>query len=472
MDLCDAGRISAAGGSWGDDGNIVAALSARSGLSQISSAGGTPTSVTERPQAASHRWPQVLPGSRAVVFSEGTESSSALEESSIDAISLADHRRKTLVRGGSFGRYLPASNGTGHLIYLSKGTLFAVPFDPGTLELHGTPSAVLEDVADGRFGSAQFDLARDGTLAYRSGRQTAEDLVTVQWLDAAGKTEPLLVKPGHYQWPRVSPDGQRLALKEGTDIVVYDPRRDTITRLEATAAALGPTWSPDGRYIVYQGIRYVRSDGAGKPQQLFPELGFSTDPFSFAPDGKRLAYQMNNPRQNDLSYDIWTTSIEHNAAGLHAGKPEKFLQSPADEFNPAFSPDGRWLAYLSSESGKFEVWVRAFPDTGGKWQISNAGGGTSVWSRNGRELFFRGEDNRIMVATYTATGDSFARDKPRPWSDKPLADIVAAGIPTFDLAPDGKRVAALMPVETPGQSHVTFLLNFGDELQRKMPVGK
>jgi len=115
--------------------------------------------------------------------------------------------------------------------------------------------------------------------------------------------------------------------------------------------------------------------------------------------------------------------------------------------------------------------VRAFPDKGGKWQISNAGGANPVWSRNGRELFFRSEDNRIMVAPYTAKGDSFIADKPRPWSDKQLADVPAAGILNFDLTPDGKRVAALIPVETP-QSHVIFLLNFGDELQRKMPVGK
>ena len=474
VDLCDAGRISTAGGSWGEDGNIIAALSAGAGLMRIPSTGGDPTPVTERPQGGSHRWPQVLPGGKAVVFTEATASSSAVEEFSIEAISLADQRRKTLVRGGTFGRYLPVSNGTGYLVYLSKGILFAVPFEPGTLELLGTPSPVLEDIADGRFGSAQFDVARNGTLVYRGDRQSGEDLVTVQWLDAAGKTEPLLVKPGRYRWPRLSPDGQRLAMMEGTDVVVYDPRRDTTTRVEGYPTTLGPIWSPDSRYILYQaqGIRYVRADGAGTPQQLMAET-VSTDPFSFTPDGKRLAYSQRNPGQNDLSYDIWTISIDSAAAGLQAGKPERFLQSPADEFSPAFSPDGRWLAYLSNESGKYEVWVRAFPDKGGKWQISNEGGGNPVWSPNGRELFFRGEDNRIMAATYTATGDSFAPDKPRPWSEKQLADIaMAASILTFDLAPDGKRVAALMPVATPGQSHVTFLLNFGDELRRKMPVRK
>jgi serine/threonine-protein kinase len=194
-------------------------------------------------------------------------------------------------------------------------------------------------------------------------------------------------------------------------------------------------------------------------------------PSSFTPDGKRLAYHEVNPRNSN---DVWTATIESDGAGLRAGKPEIFLQTPADERNPAFSPDMRWLAYASNESGKFEVYVRAFPDRGGKWQISNAGGMLPVWSGNGHELFFRGDDNRIMVATYAAQEDSFVPDKPRVWSDRQLANL--GNIGNYGLAPDGKRIAAVMPVETPeaqqSQNHVTFLLNFSDELQRKVPAGK
>jgi hypothetical protein len=133
-------------------------------------------------------------------------------------------------------------------------------------------------------------------------------------------------------------------------------------------------------------------------------------------------------------------------------------------------------AYTSNESGKYEVYVRAFPDKGGKWQISNAGGAYPVWSSNGRELFFRTDDNRIMVAPYVAKADSFVTDSPRLWSEKRLANLGAVGYSNYDLAPDGKRIVALMPVETPEaqqtQSHVIFLENFSDELQRKVPTSK
>ncbi len=302
------------------------------------------------------------------------------------------------------------------------------------------------------------------------------NLLTVQWLDPAGKTEPLLAKPGSYERPRLSPDDQRLAFDDGSDIWVYEARRDNMTRLTFGGGAnIVPVWSPDGRYILFGrtgGIWWVRSDGASKPQLLIRGTNALLFPWSFTPDGKRLAYQQ-NPR---TSFDIWTATIESDGAGLRAGKPEVYLQTSADERHPAFSPDGRWLAYTSNESGKYEVYVRAFPDKGGKWQISNAGGASPIWSGNGHELFFRRDDNRIMVASYAAKEDSFVPDKPRVWSDRQLANFGVVGINNYDLAPDGKRIVALMPVETPEgqqtQNHVIFLMNFADELQRKVPVGK
>jgi Tol biopolymer transport system component len=160
---------------------------------------------------------------------------------------------------------------------------------------------------------------------------------------------------------------------------------------------------------------------------------------------------------------------------LRAGKPEVFLQTPADERYASFSPDGRWMAYASDESGTFQIYVRAFPDKGGKWQISNSGGFYPMWSRTGHELFFEALDNHIMAAAYTVNGDSFVADKPRVWSEKRLAGSVN-NVRNVDLAPDGKRIVALMPVETAeaqkAQSQVIFLENFFDELQRKVPIGK
>jgi len=469
--LCDA--TVPRGGSWGEDGNIIAALDSNTGLARIPAAGGAPMPVTNLAQGESvHRWPQILPEGKAVLFTSHT-SINAFDGANIEVVSLADHRRKTLERGGTFGRYLPASNGMGHLVYINKGTLFAVPFDPDRLEVHGTPSPVLEGVAySAAFGSAQFDFSRNGTLVYRSGGATGANLVTVQWLDAAGKARPLLAKPAVYQRPRLSPDGQRLAWDDGSDIWVYEARRDAMTRLTFGGGA-NPVWSPDGRYIAFLGaggIWWVRADGAGKPQPLIQGRNLLL-PSAFMPDGKRLAYFELKP---GTALDIETATIESDGAGLRAGKPEIFLQTPADERMPAFSPDGRWLAYESNESGKYEVYVRAFPDGGGKWLISNAGGMLPVWSGNGHELFFRGGDDRIMVAAYVAKSDSFIPDKPRVWSDRRPANLGL--IANYDVAPDGKRIAALMPAETPeaqqAQSHVIFLMNFADELQRREPTGK
>lgn len=480
VDLCSAANP--AGGAWGEDGNIIAALTVNSPLSRIPSAGGTPASWTElAPGEISQRWPQILPGGKAILFTSSRTATGAFDGANIEVASLAgpaaDRHPKTLVRGGTFGRYLPSSNGTGHLIYINKRTLFAMPFDPDKLEVHGTPAPVLEEIGyNTQYGSAQFDFSLNGTLVYRGSVPAEANLVTVQWLDAAGKTQPLLAKPGVYQRPRLSPDGQRLAMDYSSDIWVYEARRDTMTRLTFGGYNIVPVWSPDGRYIVFYGrggIWWVRSDGAGTPRLLIQDKNPNLVPWSFTLDGTRLAYQNIDPR---TSYDIWTAAIEGGGAGLRAGKPELFLQTPLDERQPTFSPDGRWLAYTSDESGTYQVYVRAYPDKGGKWQISNAGGASPVWSGNERELFFRAEDNRIMVASYAAKGDSFMPDQPRVWSARQLANFGIVGVGNYDLAPDGKRVAALMPIDTSEtqqtQNHVTFLLNFADELQRKVPTGK
>jgi Tol biopolymer transport system component len=194
-------------------------------------------------------------------------------------------------------------------------------------------------------------------------------------------------------------------------------------------------------------------------------------PWSFSPDGKRLAFI---EQDSKTTYDLWTVPLESDSAGLRAGKPEVFLQTPAGELWPSFSPDGRWMAYASDESGTFQVYVRAFPDKGGKWQISNSGGAYPMWSRNGHELLFEALDNHIMAAAYTVKGDSFVADKPRVWSEKQIGGTV--GSKNVDLAPDGKRIVALMPAETAeaqkAQNQVIFLMNFSDELRRKAPIGK
>ncbi len=471
--LC--GAPNGLGGSWGEDGAIVAVLNQTGGLFRIPAAGGSPAPLTELNRGRAeitHRWPLVLPGAKAVLFTSHTRAVGGFDDASIEVFSLRDRRTKSLVTGGTYGRYLPS----GHLLYLNRGTLFAIPFDLSTLEVHGAPVPVLDQVAYTRTnGDAGFEFSQTGALVYEGGGARAGS-VTVQWLERDGKTRILVAKPGDYARPSLAPDGRRLALEisEGSsqDIWVYDLERGTMTRRTFGGNVnQGPLWSPDGRYILYGvqgGLSWTRADGSGKPQTLLRTKGTNTFPWSFTPDGKRLAFHDLLP---ETSLDLWTVSLESHDGELRAGQPEVYLQTPADERYPAFSPDGRWLAYASNESGDFQVYVRAFPDKGGKWQISSAGGSYPMWSRSAHELFFESLDNRIMVAGYNVLGDSFVADQPRLWSERSLANTVNA-TRNVDLAPDGKRILAVMEDEGPKSSYVLYVENFFDELRRRVPVNK
>jgi len=474
--LCDAAS-SYTGGDWGDDGTIVLSLSPHAGLSRVSSAGGNPVPITElQGEERSHRYPQILPGSKVVLFTV-QNANAGVDDSSIEIVTLADHRRKTLYHGGTFGRYLGASGGKGYLTYVNRGTLFAVVFDAVKLETSGTPVPVLQQVSySPQFGSAKLSFTRTGTLVYRSAEVDATRLA-IQWLGPDGKAQPLMDKPGLFQNAHLSPDGQRLAVDGAAEanlgIWIYDLQRDTLTRLTSNPD-YRPVWTPDGKYVVYnnaQGMSWTRADGDGKPHSLTQ----STDsqlPTSFSPDGKRLAFHRDGPQ----GLDIWTVSIERDGYGLKAGTPELFLQTPFVERDASFSSDGRWLAYASNESGNFQVYVRAFPNKGGRWQISSTGGTAPIFCRNGRELFFYDLANgRIMMASYSVKGGSFVAEKPRVWSEVSLAALSAStGATQYDVAPDGKRLVAATYTGGATQQnagHVIFLENFIDELQRKAVLG-
>ena len=453
------------GGSWGEDGNIIAGFDNR--LARISSAGGTPTPVTElAPGEIAHRWPQILSGGKAVLFSAYT-SMTGVDGASIEAQSLRrDGVRKTLVRGATWGRYV----GSGHLVYINKGTLFAVPFDPERLEVHGTPTPVLEEVAyDSALGSALIDFSHTGMLVYQSSKQ-AGGLVTVQWLDQSGNTRPLLPVPGNYLSPTLSPDASRLALTSAGDIWVYELGRGSMMRLTFGGGYGNPLWTPDGRSIVFRatrGMLWTRADGTGQPQPM-TRSDYQQIPWSFSADGKRLAFVEGKSPGNGV---LWTVLVENDRAGLRARKAEMFLQQPfARRRRPMFSPDGRWLAYESNESGVNEVYVQAFPDRHDKQQISSGGGTYPAWSRTGHELFFwYGAQNRLMVASYQERGDSFIADRPRVWSEKGPEHFATTR--SYDPAPDGKQIVALMSAGTSQAPHarVIFLLNFFDELRRRVP---
>ncbi len=472
---------------WGEDGSIILGAAGK-GLVRIRDGGGQGETIAALGNGeARFLFPQILPGGQAVLFSAYAAPNP--DASSIEVMTLADHHRKILSRGTS-PRYLATSNGAGYLVYFNKGTLFAIAFDPDKLETHGTALPILDDVAfNGAYGTAQVSFSSapsgHGTLVYRGGGGGAE-LLTVAWLDGAGKTQPLLAKPGLYAHPRLSPDGQRLALEvadgAGADIWVYDFERDTMTRLTFDGKSTFPVWTPDGRYIAFRatgaGISATRSDGAGKPQPL-TQSKYAQTPWSFSPDGKRLAFSEQDSKS--VINQLWTVPIESDGAGLRAGKAEGFAQALSSQGRPSFSqgsmtfsPDGRWLAYGSFESGVQQVYVRAFPDKGGKWQVSNNGGLYPMWSRG--DLFFETPDRHIMAAAYTVKADSFLAGKPRLWSEKTIGGSFFI-TKSADLAPDGKRMVVLLPAsDAKGapevQNHVVFLENFFDELRRRVPVGK
>jgi Tol biopolymer transport system component len=216
-------------------------------------------------------------------------------------------------------------------------------------------------------------------------------------------------------------------------------------------------------------MSWIRANVGSTPQPLSRNENVQ-QPFSFSSNGKRLAY-IELMRGAGQFWKIWTVLIDSDASGLRAGKAEVFLGTSFTELAPAFSPDNRWLAYSSNESGEFQVYVRAFPDIGQKRPISSSGGRYPQWSRTGDKLFFRNTDNQIMVTTVRAKGASFHADAPRLWSDARLA---VAGPRNFAVAPDGRRIAALMPDGTSNPqnaaSHVTVVFNAYGEIRRLVPT--
>jgi serine/threonine protein kinase/Tol biopolymer transport system component len=473
--LCDAAS-SYTGADWGEDGNIIASLRVSGGLSRVSSAGGTPTPVTELAgEERTHRWPQILPGGKAILFTV-ENSTVGFDDAKIDVMTLTDHRRKTLQLGGTFGRYLAASGGIGYLTYVNRGTLFAVPFDPEKLETSGSPTPVLQQVSSSAmFGSAKMSFSRAGTLMYRS-REIDASRVTIQWFNADGRLQPLLDKPGLFVNPHFSPDGERLAVANDdwkSGIWVYDIRRDTLSPLTGERNGNHPVWTPDGKYIVYQvsgGMSYARADGGSKPELLTETKEFQY-PSAISPDGKTLAFYQSGAQ----GFEVWTLSVEREGEKLKAGKPELFQRTNFGNRGASFSFDGRWIAYSSNESGNSQVYVRAFPDRGGHWQISSNGGTSPVFSRSGNNLFFYDVlADRIMAVSYSVKGDSFVADKPRVWSGQSLALALSGAVGgQYDVFPDGKRIAAATYAGGPTQQdagHVIFLENFIDELRRKIPL--
>jgi serine/threonine-protein kinase len=476
LTLCDAGNPR--GGAWGANDTIVFAPTGGAGLSQVSAAGGAPQPLTKLKEGeTSHRWPQFLPDGKTILYAIGAGNP---DDAQIAAYRLDTGEQKILIRGGTYPQYVP----TGHLVYYRAGTIMAVPFDTARLEVHGTPAPAIEGVmsATANTGAAQFSFSSMGSLVYVPGGPQSEVQTTLVWVNRKGTEQPLPAPPHAYANPRVSPDGRQVALDIAEagkqDIWLYDLLRDTLTRLTFEGSNAFPIWTPDGKRVAYRSqgaggynISWRPADGSGAEERLTTVDAASQTPAAFSPDGRTLVYHEQGPSPK-TGYDLWMLPLQGER------KPQPFLQTPFNERNARLSPDGRWLAYVSDESGRFEVYVRPFPGPGGKWQISTEGAAEVTWSAKGNELFYRtGSPREKMMVVDIQTQPSFSAGKPRQLFEGPYASNAVGGSLSADyaIASDGQRFLMLKPKEQQQQTALTqinVVQNWFEELKRRVPAGK
>jgi serine/threonine-protein kinase len=466
------------GGDWGADDVITFAPDrAGAALWQVPSSGGEPVSLTTLGEnEITQRWPQMLQGGKAVLFT-GNSQADGFDRANIVAQVLPNGPRKLLVQGAYYGRYLPS----GHLIYVHNGTVFAAPFDVDRLELHGPAAQVLDGVAVNMpVGAAEIAFSDTGTVAYLPAPERVNYMdAPIDWLNRSGTTATMRATPARWLAPRFARDGQRLAfaLFDGKqrDVWIYRWSRDELTRLTFDGAA-APLWTPDGARIVFQSPRgdgvvpnlyWQRVDGTGEPDRLTRASRVHT-PGSWHPNGRILAFTENDTETGAPSIMMLRLDGDESS-GWRPSEPTVFLENAAD---PLFSPDGRWLAYTAGSSpSTAEVFIRPFPGPGGRRQISVEGGTNPAWSSKRSELFFASPDNQIMVSAYAADGSSFHADKPQVLPNSRFTPLVIGR--SFDLHPDGDRFALVKapPVEA-RRTHVSLVFDFFEELRRIAPTGR
>jgi serine/threonine protein kinase/Tol biopolymer transport system component len=449
-------------GSWGADDQIVYTRNYNEGLWKVSSAGGSPSMLTSPDRSKGelgHWWPEVLPDGDTVLF---TVFSTPNERSRLVALSLKTKKQKTLIEGAVSGRYLSS----GYLIFARGETVLAAPFDPRTIEVTGGPSAVLEGVAFiPQNGLSHFTVSDNGVVAFLPSSALGEQkLVSV---DRSGKSQTIREKLHVRLGLRLSPDGRHIAmgLREGghaPEVWILDLARGSLSPLtHGPASNFDPIWTPDGKRLLYISERpifdvYARSaDGSGNEE---PVLTSSSDkyPGSVTPDGKILLFSTNYD-------DLWTAPL----AAPKEAKP--FLATPFYESDGAFSPDARWVAYQSDESGKSEIYVRDFPGGGNRFQVSIDGGSEPVWAKNGKELFYRA--GKKLVSLPVKLGADFVPGPPKVLFQGDFAE--GDQVPAYDVSPDGQRFYFVQQdPKTQELERISLILNWSEEVKRLAPGAK
>jgi Tol biopolymer transport system component len=472
--LCDTADGDTGGGAWNQDGVIIFG-SNRQGLFRVSSAGGVASSVTvldSSRQEAFHRRPVFLPDGRHFLYirASNTPDNTGIFVGSLDAKPEEQNRKRLL--GGQIGvAYAPSSDPNfGYVLFLRDDTLMAQPFDERRLELTGEPVPVAEQVGRNGATTGYFSASATGALAYRSG---AGDSSRLTWFDRQGKVLSAAADPGQYGDLALSPDGARVAVtrRDGSNenIWLLDLARGVSTRFTFDPARdANPVWSPDGTQIVFTSSRKGLFDlyrkpasGAGEDQLLL-QSNESKYPQDWARDGRFLLYAVISKNSGS---DLWVLPASGGAPG--EGKPAPFLATPFSENHGQFSPDGRWVAYTSNESGGSDVYVRAFPassDGGGKWQVSNAGGRQPRWRRDSKELFYFSLDDKLMSVEVSA-GLTFKAGVPKPLFAAPVGGSGFNGW-HWDVAPDGQRFLIETTVEDANSTAMTVVLDWTSLLKK------
>jgi serine/threonine-protein kinase len=443
------------GGVWTNDDTIYYAKSFTSGVYAVPAAGGQPRQVTQpgsTPDDRAHLWPSVLPGNSGLIFTVWT--GRTFNEARIEALSFVSGKRKVLIEGATGGRYL--SNG--YLAYVRNGTLFAVGFDPKQLEVRGTPVPVIEGVMTGAAsGDADFAVSNNGILAYQPGTLTSYQRNLV-WMDRSGKTTNITPEVKPYASPALSPDGKRIALTlQGStyDVWVYDLERDALTKVTFGGDDYAPRWSPDGKMLSYYSSKsghmqvYVKHGILQGEETMVTDGPESKVVYDWTPDGREIIFARKN---KDTGWDLYAVAVE----GDH--KPRPLVVAPFDQADASISPDGKWLAYVSNESGQEELFVQAINDPNMRAQISSEGGTDPRWARSGNELLFLSK--RRLMSVKFAPGGGLNPGKPvQLFEDK-------APWLSYDVAPDGRLVVARDASDKAPATQINVVLHWFEELKQ------
>jgi serine/threonine-protein kinase len=454
------------GASWSPDGTIVfGTLDPKSGLWRVPGAGGTPEPLTPPPDAdTDYYFPEVLPGGRAVLFTIVHPSGPLRGRFQTAVFDLSTREHKVLIEGGSHARY----SASGHLVYAVDGTLRGIPFDLGSLQVRGEPTSVVEGVVTKVSGAADFAMAANGTLVYRTGSVFGLSLRTLLWVDRQGREEPVPAAPRRFTHLSLSPNGSQVALDaedQQNDIWIWNFSRRILSRATFDPAPeTGVVWTPDGKRIVYtkfgvNGLYWQMADGTGTPEQLThaerPQAATS-----FSPDGRSLILHA----PPTFPRDLFIAKIDRERT------IEPLLATPFDEANGDISPDGRWMVYESNESGRREIFVRPFPNIkAGRWQVSTNGGMQPKWSRTGRELFYwlpTSEATGRLMVSQVASGPTFTSSPPKLVSDRSY--VTGGPGRSYDVSSDGQRFLVINDAATARSSPAEFVvvLHWVEELKR------